>query len=207
MALNHLSRAVLLDGSIALYRLHYARAQLESNQIGRAAEEIARALELDESLGEAYLLRGLISVRTGAVRDAVNDLRRALELQPGLAAAHAGLGDAFAQLANRTDAIREYERAVTADDTHGDWWYKLARVRADAGQRGESLPALERAIALAAAVESEMPPQWVYESHRLKGDALWSSNRAEATAAYRRYLERAPQSALDRTEVERRLAE
>ena len=206
-ALNHLSRAVLLDGSIALYRLHYARAQLESNQLGRAAEEIARALELDESLGEAYLLRGLVSVRTGAVRDAVTDLRRALELQPGLAAAHAGLGDAFAQLANRSDAIREFERAVAADATHGEWWYKLARVRADAGQRGEALPALERAIALAADVESEMPPQWVYESLRLKGDALWSSNRAEATAAYRRYLERAPQSALDRSEVERRLAE
>ena len=203
-AIQHLTRARDLDPQIAEYRLHLGWAQLESNQLGAASDEIAAALAVDPQLPEAFLVRGLLGNRTGAVRDAKVDFERALALRPTLHEARAGLGDALDQLGDRPGAIRAYEAAVAADGTQPEWWYRLGRVRFDAGRAGEAVAALGRAIELGGATERR--PIWLAESHRIRGEAhRLAGNRAGAIADYRQYLELAPASALDRQDVQDRL--
>ena len=203
-AIQHLTRAADLDPQIAEYHLHLGWAQLESNQLGAASDEIAAALAIDPQLPEAFHVRGLLGNRTGAVRDAKVDFERALALRPTLHEARAGLGDALDQLGDRPGAIRAYEAAVAADGTQAEWWYRLGRVRFDAGRSGEAAAALGRAIELGSATERR--PSWLPDAHRIRGEAhRLGGNRAGAIADYRRYLEIAPASALDREDVQDRL--
>jgi len=44
-------------------------------------------------------------------------------------------------------------------------------------------------------------PAWLADAHRLTGDLMRGSDRARALAHYRRYLELAPPSAIDRADV------
>ncbi|MBX3251942.1 MAG: zinc-ribbon domain-containing protein [Myxococcales bacterium] len=201
-ALRHLGRAVDLDPQVAEYRMYLAWANLDANALGRAAEEIASAIALDPQMPEAYLVRGLIGNRTGAVRDARADFERALGLRSTLHAARAGLGDALDQLGDRSGAVRAYEAAVAGDPTRGDWWYRLGRVRLDAGRRGEAAQAFARAIDAA----GTRTPTWLPEAHRLKAEAhRLGGERAAAVTHYRRYLELAPAGAIDRQDVQDRL--
>jgi tetratricopeptide (TPR) repeat protein len=203
-AIQHLTRAADLDPQIAEYHLYLGWAQLESNQLGAASDEISAALEIDPQLPEAFLVRGLLGNRTGAVRDAKVDFERALALRPTLHEARAGLGDALDQLGDRPGAIRAYEAAVGADGTQAEWWYRLGRVRFDAGRSGEAVAALGRAIEFGGATERR--PSWLPDAYRIRGEAhRLGGNRAGAIADYRRYLEIAPASALDREDVQERL--
>jgi tetratricopeptide (TPR) repeat protein len=123
--------------------------------------------------------------------------------------ARAGLADAFQQLGRRGDAIAAYEQALAAQGDRGDWWYHLGRLRLDSGRDREAAQAFEQAAAL----EADLPPtgagnsqpEWAYESHRYLGDSLRRRRPQEALTHYRRYLELAPDTALDRAEVEGRV--
>ncbi|MFK7999371.1 MAG: tetratricopeptide repeat protein [Polyangiales bacterium] len=205
-ALDHLGRAVMMDASVAMYHLYNAWALLQANQLGRAGSEVELTLGLDETLPEAYMVRGLIRVRSGAVDDAANDFRQSIALSDHLAPAHAGLGEALAQQGRQGEAVQSYARATNLDATEGRWWYRLGELRVDRGDRREALAALQRASALASEVEGTQVAPWVYETYRVLGDALRGGDSAAAIAAYRTYLERAPASALDRDQVQRRLA-
>ncbi|HJL00348.1 MAG TPA: tetratricopeptide repeat protein, partial [Polyangiaceae bacterium LLY-WYZ-15_(1-7)] len=204
-ALQHLARAVRLDPQRAEFHLYFGEAQLESNALGRAIEEVQTALELDDTLAQGYFLRGRVGLRSGAVRDARDDFLRALQLAPGLHAARAGLGEAYDQLGERGDAVRAYEQAVAGDATKGEWWYRLGRLRLDAGRRAEALGALVRATELGDALEDA--PRWLANAHRWRAEAhRLGGQRGDAIRHYERYLELAPASDLDRTEVQDRLS-
>ncbi len=168
-----------------------------------------QSIELDRNLPRAYLVRGQIELRSGAVSEAREDFERALELRPSLVEARAGLADAFQQLGRRGDAIAAFEQALAASEDRGDWWYQLGRLRLDKGRDREALEAFERAAALEAELPPPPPggsqPEWAYESHRYLGDAARRRRPEEALTHYRRYLELAPDTALDRAEVERRV--
>lgn len=98
---------------------------------------------------------------------------------------------------------------MAAQPRHGSWWYQLGRLRLDTGRGREAVQAFERAAAL----EAELPPppvgghrpEWAYESHRYLGDAARRTRPQEALTHYRRYLELAPPTAIDRSDVERRV--
>jgi len=203
-AMTHFRRAVSLDGTRGEFFLYLGWAALERGDLGRALEGITKALELDPSLGDAYWIRGRVRVRTGAVQDAREDLERALELKPSRHEAYAALGEAYDQLRRVRDAVEAYETAVNHDPTRGEWWYRLGRLRMDAGSAAAAREALERATTLGDPVEPQ--PAWLPDAHRLRGDAAkLSGNRQEAIAHYRRYLELAPPTAIDREDVERSL--
>jgi tetratricopeptide (TPR) repeat protein len=205
-AMQHLIRAVGLDGTRAEFHLYVAWAALEQGQLGRAKESVQLALDRDPSLGDAYWIRGRTRVQTAEVRDALTDLRRALELKPSRFEAYAAMGDAYDQLRQMSDAIRSYERALEQDAERGYWWYRLGQLRMDAGQRGEAQTALRRATTIG---DREVPqPGWLADAHRLEGDALrYGGDRAQAIQHYQRYLELAPENAIDRRVIEDQLAD
>jgi len=198
-ALERFARAVQLDPGRGEYHLWLARVALDRNDLGKANEEVGLALERDSSLGDAYWIRGRTRLRAGMVRDALTDLERALQLSPGRTEAYADRGECYDQLGDRPAAIREYERAIAHDDSRGRWWYRLGRLRVDAGRQAEARAALVHATALGDAQTSA--PGWLADAHRILGDLSRGSDRAGALAHYRRYLELAPASAIDRENV------
>ncbi|MFW6023460.1 MAG: tetratricopeptide repeat protein, partial [Myxococcota bacterium] len=205
-ALAHFERAVQIDGTRGELHLYRARALLEQGSLARAHKAVEAALERDSDLGDAYWVRGELRLRSGAVKDAAADFEKALELNPERLAAHAGMGESYDQLGKRRDAIRAYEAALEHDDSRGDWWYRLGRLQLDAGQRKRASETLSRAIELGDA--SESAPGWLADAHRLQGDTFRARRqRRKAIAHYRRYLEVAPEDAVDRQEVERKLRE
>ena len=204
-ALRHFQRAVQLDPSRGEYWAYAAWAALETGRLGEALERANTAIQRDASLGDAYWIRGVVRLRTGAVRDALTDLERAIELRPARVEALASMGECYDQLRQLPAAISAYERAVGARDDAGEWWYRLGRLRLDSGRRADAAGALQRAALLG---EAESPrPSWLADAHRVLGDAMrLGSERAGAIEHYRRYLELAPPTAIDREDVERQLA-
>jgi len=203
-ALERFARAVQLDPGRSEYHLWLARVSLDRNDLGKANEEISLALERDGSLGDAFWVRGRIRLRAGMVQDAIVDLTRALELAPGRFDAYADMGECHDQLGDRAAAIRDYERAIGHDGARGRWWYRLGRLRVDAGRQAEARAALVRAISSGDA--ESRAPAWLADAHRILGDLTRGSDRAGAIAHYRKYLELAPASAIDRAEVQQAVA-
>ncbi len=202
-ALRHLSRAVQLDPTVAVYHLYEAWAHLETNSFGRAMEAVERALERDPELAEAHLVKGLTHLRGSGFSAALESFRRALELKPGLSLARASSATALDRLGQPRVAIQELARATSEEGDHGDWWYQLGALRIDNGLIGEAGGALERAVTLGDAEDEA--PNWLADAHRRLGDVQWRGNRQSAATHYRRYLELAPQGAVDRQAVEDRL--
>ncbi len=195
-----LSRAIALDPAMGEYHMWMAWTYLEQSNLSRALEEVSRSLEIDDSLGEAYYVRGRVGLRGGAVRDAAVDFNRALQLRPSLTDALAGIGECYDQLGEARRAIGSYEQAVAREPDNAFWQYRLGVLRMEAGRGGEATAALRRATTIADAASE--PPGWLAEAHRLLGNAhRRAGERTAAIDEYERYMELAPQSAIDREEV------
>ena len=203
-AVTFLSRAVSLDAQRAEFRVHLAWAHLEDNDLGAAQSQINAALERDPSLGDAYWLRARLYARTGRAQEGLADAAQALERNPSRVEAWAVIGDCQEQLGRPADAIAAYQRATTAKPRMAEWWYRLGRLAFDAGRGTDAATALAKAAELA---DAERPaPGWLADAHRVLGDALYArGDRSGAATHYRRYLEIAPASAIDRREVQERL--
>ena len=107
---------------------------------------------------------------------------------------------AYDQLSELDQAIASYEAAVERVDDNGQWWYRLGRLRMDRGDRTNASEALQRATLLGDAMSPL--PGWLAEAHRLRGECLRLGNSGrESVRHYRRYLELAPASAIDRRQV------
>ncbi len=199
-ALSHFDRALGLDNTQASYHLYTARAALEMSNLGRTLDEAEATLARDPKSGDAYWVRGEVRLRSGAVKDALKDATRALELNPKRVEAHALMAECYDELRQLPQAVTAYQTALAGNPERGDWWYKLGRVYTDQGTRGAGFEALDKAIKLGNAIDP--PPYWLADAYRLVGDlARASQNRKDAVTAYKRYLELAPQGALDRGEV------
>jgi len=199
VAMNHFTRSIALDPSRGEFHLYVAWAALEMDNLPRALSEVNEAIDLDPSLGDAFWIRGRVRLRGGAVRDALEDLERALQLKPSRYEAYAAIAECYDGMRQLNQAIEAYKRALERDNSKGHWWHRLGQLQLDAGRRPQAIPSLERATLIGDALDD--PPNWLSDAHRLLGDSLRTTNRDQAIAHYRRYLEVAPDNALDRNQV------
>jgi tetratricopeptide (TPR) repeat protein len=203
-ALTHFDRALSLDGAQAVYHLYAARAALDMANLGRTLEEAEAALTRDGSLGDAYWVRGIVRMRSGAVRDALKDAKKALELNPSRHDAYALMAECFDELRQLPQAAEAFHTALQKDPKRGEWWYKLGRLSLDMGARGEASEALDKAMSLGD--KTDPRPWWLPDAYRLAGEmARASGNRKQAVTFFRRYLDIAPDGALDRDDVRKLL--
>ncbi|MFI5309308.1 MAG: tetratricopeptide repeat protein, partial [Polyangiales bacterium] len=203
-ALTHFDRAVSLDGTKGEFHLYVARASLEMGNLGRTLEEIQAALGFDPNLGDAYWVRAVVRLRMGAVKDALSDLSKALKLNPARFDAYAVQGDCYEQLRQMPEAMRAYHIALDKEPTRGEWWYKLALLQADIGERSDSEASGKRALELGDKVDQM--PYWLPDAYRLAGEnAEARSDRTSAIRMYKRYIETANTAAIDRSEIEKKL--
>ncbi len=204
-ALMHFDRSVALDGTRAEFHLYAGKAALEMSNLGRTLQEAQTAIELDPSMGDAYWLRGMVRLRMGAVKDALQDFEHSLQLKPSQYAAYAAIGDCYDQMRKLSAAVRFYKKALEKEPDNGRWWYRLGRLELDAGNRDGAARAFVRATQLGDA-QQEAPqkeaPRWLADAHRLSGEAQRRRrDRRAAIVHFKRYLELAPPSGIDRREV------
>jgi tetratricopeptide (TPR) repeat protein len=203
-ALTHFDRAVGLEGTRGEFHLYVARASLEMGNLGRTLEEIQAAMNYDPNLGDAYWVRAVVRLRMGAVKDALNDLNKALKLNPGRTEAYAVRGDCYEQLRQLPEAIAAYRTALGRDPARGEWWYRLAMLGADSGNRGEADASVKRAIEIGD--KTDPMPYWLPDAYRLAGEnAEARSDRTGSIRLYKRYVEIAATAAIDRREIEKKL--
>jgi tetratricopeptide (TPR) repeat protein len=203
-ALTHFDRAVGLEGTRGEFHLYVARASLEMGNLGRTLEEIQAAMNYDPNLGDAYWVRAVVRLRMGAVKDALNDLNKALKLNPGRTEAYAVRGDCYEQLRQLPEAIAAYRTALGRDPARGEWWYRLAMLGADSGNRGEADASVKRAIEIGD--KTDPMPYWLPDAYRLAGEnAEARGDRTGSIRLYKRYVEIAATAAIDRREIEKKL--
>ncbi len=204
-ARQHFLRASRLESDNGLYRMYVAWAALESNEMTSALRDLDSALKLDPTLGDAYWLRARIRIRAGIVRDALSDLRKTIELNPDRIDAWAGMGECHYQLGQMNEAIADFEKAVAGEPERAYWWYRLGRLQLDEGRRAQALASLNTAASL-----GDKAPDgkgWLADAHRLTGDIYYDqTKRQDAVVQYGRYLELADRDAIDRADVEAKLA-
>jgi tetratricopeptide (TPR) repeat protein len=203
-ALTHFDRAVSLDGTKGEYHLYVARASLDSGNLGRTLEEVSAAISFDSGLGDAYWVRAMVKLRMGAVKDALVDLAKALKLNPARTEAYAVMGDCYEQLRRMDEAIKAYRTALQRDPKRGEWWYRVAMLHADMGERAEADPAVKKAIEIGDAADPV--PYWLPDAYRVAGEnAEGRGDKGSAIRLYKRYLDVAPGTAIDRSQIEKRL--
>ncbi len=205
-AVSHFERAIQLDQNRPEFYLYAAWGALETGNLGRALERVEDTLERDATMGDAYWIRGTVELRTGAARDALADFQRTRELRPTRIEAVAGMGDCYDQLRQVPQAITAYTEAVAASPNRGEWWFRLGRLQLDGSRTGDAIRSLSRSTELGEAEAHR--PAWLPDAHRILGDAMKLANeRTGAIEHYRRYLELAPASAIDRDSVRDSLAD
>jgi tetratricopeptide (TPR) repeat protein len=167
---------------------------------------VSAALRFDAGLGDAYWVRAMVKLRMGAVKDALTDLAKALKLNPARIEAYATMGDCYEQLRRMDDAIKSYRTALERDPKHGVWWYRVAMLHADMGERSQAEPAVKRAIELGD--EADPVPYWLPDAYRVAGEITdGRGDKGSAIRFYKRYLDIAPATAIDRRQIEKRLGE
>ncbi|MFO8070392.1 MAG: tetratricopeptide repeat protein [Polyangia bacterium] len=203
-AVGYLEQACELDDTNAVYHLRYGAALLDMRDMPGAMQEFDRAKELEPEMPEVYLRIGEAKLRSGIARDAIEQLEKALELDPKLGEAYVLLGEAFEELANLGAALRCYERAVSQLPDSAELHFKLGMVELQV--RGNNVAS--RSLAKATDLAERLPenPHWLPEAYYRLGTAqMASGRRASAVESFERYLEIAPENALDRPEVLSRL--
>jgi tetratricopeptide (TPR) repeat protein len=199
-ALTHFDRALSLDGTQAVFHLYSARAALSMQNLGRTNEEINIALQRDPSLGDAYWVRGEVRLRTGQVKDALKDLQRALALKPNRFEVYAAMAECYDELRQREQSAQMWRIAVQKYPERGDWWYMLGRLYNDMGDRGSAQESLSKAKDIGDA--QDPIPAWLPDVYRIMGEiARATNNKKAAIALYMRYLQIAPEGAMDKEEV------
>jgi len=155
LAVEHLQRAVTLDGNFALARAALASAytqQLfyEAGAAGvdeKAYLEIQQALTIDPDLPEAYLARAQLTWTAGYKfphEKAVSDLRHALSINPNLADAYVELEKIYYHIGLTDKAIGAHRQAHRLDPAQAMSSNRDFRALTDAGRRDEVRAQIDR---------------------------------------------------------------
>jgi len=204
-SMPYLRAAVELDDKNAVFHLHLGMAMMAMRDMTRAMIEAERARTLDPKLAEAPLRVGEIKLRTGSARDAIALFDEALSKNPKLSEAYGLIGEACEELADFGAALRYYQRAVRELPEDATLNFKLGITALQTVGPRTALAPLAKSVALADKPGADMP-SWLPEAYyRLGVLQQTSSQKPAAMASFKRYLEIAPEKAIDRAEVESRL--
>jgi len=197
----YLEQAVDLDEANHLYHLRLGATLLELRDMPKALRELERARDLEPKFAETHMRIGELRLRSGAARDAIAELDKAIELDPKLAQAYALAGEALEQLADLRGAVVYYRRAVKEIPDSAELQFKLGTAELQASGFNAAAGSLSRAVTLAEKMEER--PDWLLEAYYRLATTLGAMGRRQAAIdACKRYLELAPEKAIDRAEVQ-----
>jgi tetratricopeptide (TPR) repeat protein len=191
-AVHYLDRAVELNPQRSDYKAYAAEAHRRSGDILRALQLAEQSIEIDPTFPRGYWVRAEIRLHRGEAANALTDINRATQLDPRFWAAYATWADVDDALGRRQEAIRLYRFAIEHENRHGDWYYNLGRLLADAGDEGDARGAFAQARALGSGLNPT--PTWYAQATRALADIERERhNRSEAQRLYTEYLRLVPQ--------------
>jgi len=169
---NRLERVVFLDRKLAAAFYELARVRLEKNTIEnrmRAAEAMERAVLLNPDNAEYRFAYGMLHLRRGMQPTAEREFRRAVKINPGDPRPYHQLGllaeermfhyrDMFNVTGGEVldlrdfadddyaDAQSYFEKALAADPTFAETYYRLALLYFERGNVEQMISLLQQAI-------------------------------------------------------------
>lgn len=195
----HFERAVLLDPLRVDSIMYSAWTFLEMGSIDRSQERWKQGLEREPNHPDLLFIRGLFRLRGGAVRDAIEDFSKAETEKCVLPDLKAAQGIAYDQTQQTERAIAAFKKAIELSP-RAEWYFRLGKLLLDNGRAQEAKDILIRATVLATELENK--PNWLAKAHRYAGEiAERLRSKDEAIVHYKRYLELAPESDIDRRDV------
>lgn len=153
VAVEHLSRAIQLEGNQAVYHNHLAEVHRALGNWPAAEAASRQALRLKGDFALAHNTLGGVLAAQGKYADALASYRQALALDPNFVQAQFNLGAALHAQGDRDDAISAYRQAIALDPNFVPAHHNLGAALADAGQIDEAIAAYRQALAL----EPRMP--------------------------------------------------
>ncbi len=196
-ALSEYRRALAWEQA-AQYSLAYGRALAK---VGKEQEAQA-ALGGATRLAEGRIERGRIYFRRGELDKALADFAEAAKLAPEISETFTLQGLCYDKMGQAARAEEAWRAALRGSPDDAEPHYRLGRMEMDRGKPVAAIEHFRKAIA-------RMPAKaaWESEIHFQLGQAhLLTKANANALAAFKKYLETAPEDAASRPEAERQVS-
>jgi tetratricopeptide (TPR) repeat protein len=148
MAVEYVSRAILLEGGNARYHQDLAEVLFAASRLVEAEQSVRQALRLDESLAAAHHTLAAIQIAQRRLDEAAASCRRALELRPDFALAHSSLALALHELGRRDEAVAECRRAIACNPRLAQAHHELGRLLQEQGDAEAALASFRAALAI-----------------------------------------------------------
>jgi predicted O-linked N-acetylglucosamine transferase (SPINDLY family) len=147
-AIDHIRRAISLQGTVGAFHNNLGLAFQERGQADEAVACYRRALELNPDSAGAYVNLGNVFKEQDKPNEAVAAYGQALQLQPDAAEAHNNLGVVFRSLRRMDEALAAYRRALALRPDAAEIHNNLGIAFQDQGEPEAALAAYRRALEL-----------------------------------------------------------
>ena len=184
IAIEHICRAIALNGNSAAYHNNLGEAYRALHRTSEAVACYRRALELKPDYADANNNLGVALKDQGRLDEAVACYRRAVQLRPSYVEAHYNLGNALKEQEKLDDAVACYGRALKLKPNFADAHYNLGNALKNQGKLEEAVACYRCALELIPGVVG---------AHCNLGNTLKDQGKLdEAAVSYRRALELKP---------------
>ena len=182
IAIEHIERAIRLQGNEAAFHNNLGEAYRVLHRIPEAVACYRRALALNPNLAEANNNLGNALKEQAKLDEAIACYRRAVELKPNFAEAHNNLGVALIDQGKSEEPLACYRRALELMPNYAEAHNNLGNILKEQGKLKEAIACYRRAL--------ELNPKFA-KVHLNLGDALKESGDFQgAEDCYRAALER-----------------
>jgi tetratricopeptide (TPR) repeat protein len=146
-AIEHVRRAIALDGKVALYHANLGEMCRLSGRPDLAADAARRAIEIEPDYPGALSNLGIALYELKDHRQALDCYDRAIALMPEFADAHSNRGNALRALDRLAEAEAAYRRALEVNPAFAQAWNNLGTVLRELKRPEEAVEAYHKALA------------------------------------------------------------
>ncbi len=169
-AVDHISQAIAVDASHALYHCNLGAAYRALGEHALSERSFRESLRIDPEFAGAFYNLGLLMVDLGEWTTAAEQFESTVRLQPNSAEAYNNLGMAYSALNRLDPAVAAFRQAIAIRPEFGQAHYNLGNTLSVQGRSADAILAYQEA-----ARHSPNIP----EIHNNLGVALKDSGRHE----------------------------
>jgi tetratricopeptide (TPR) repeat protein len=147
-AIEHIRRAIALDGSVALYHANLGEMCRLAGRTGEAVTHARRALALSPDHVGAMSNLGIALYEQRKYSEALRCQDRAIARRPDFVQAHSNRGNVLRALERREEAEAAYRRAIELAPNFAEAWNNLGTVLRELKRPKEAETAYHEALAL-----------------------------------------------------------
>ena len=147
-AIEYISKAIALNGSVAEFHNDLGVAYRASGQFDQAVAQYRQALALKPAYTEAHYNLGQALLDQGQMEAAAACFRHAVALRPGFAEAFNLLGSTLSILGNTEEAVASYRQGLALKPAFAEAFYNLGNALMSLGRLEEAAASYQQALAI-----------------------------------------------------------